>query len=53
MSYGGDLLLLTTDGVVPLSKSFLSTKVNTASNLTDKIKQTISALVSQYKDRVG
>jgi hypothetical protein len=52
-SYGGDLLLLTTDGVVPLSKSFQSTRVNTRDNLTDKVQQTVSALVSRYKDVVG
>jgi hypothetical protein len=52
-SYGGDLLLLTTDGVVPLSKSLQSTQVNTRDNLTDKVQQTISVLVSQYKDVVG
>jgi hypothetical protein len=53
VSYGGDLLLLTTDGIVPLSKAFMSTRVNTKDNLTDKIQQTISALVSRYKDVVG
>lgn len=47
--YGGDLLVLTTDGVVPLSKAVQSTRVNTSDNLTDKIQHTISILVSEYK----
>jgi hypothetical protein len=53
VEYGGDLLLITTDGLIPLSGSFQSTKVNTADNLTDKIQHTISALVSSYRDLVG
>jgi hypothetical protein len=52
-SYGGDLLMLTTDGIIALSSSLQSTKVNTKDNLTDKVQQTISALVSQFKDVVG
>lgn len=52
-SYGGDLLVITTDGVVPLSRALQSTKVNSADNLTDKVQHTISALVSQFKDVVG
>lgn len=53
VNYGGDLLLITTDGVIPLSKAVQSTRVNTADNLTDKIQHTISILVSQYKTLVG
>lgn len=51
--YGGDLLYISTDGLVPLSQSFQSTKVNTQDNLTDKIQHTISALISAYKSIVG
>lgn len=53
VKYGGDLLLITTDGLIPLSGSFQSTQVNTGDNLTDKIQHTISALVSDYRDVVG
>jgi hypothetical protein len=53
MSYGGDLIVLTTTGMEPLSKSFQSTKVNTDDNLTDKITHTISALISDYFNVVG
>jgi hypothetical protein len=53
MKYGGDLLLITTNGVLPLSIALQSTRVNTADNLTDKIQHTISALVSSYKDLPG
>jgi hypothetical protein len=51
--YGGDLLLLTTSGVLPLSVALLSTRVNNADNLTDKIQQTISAQVTTYGQLVG
>jgi hypothetical protein len=51
--YGGDLLILTTDGITPLSKAVQSTRVNTSDNLTDKIQHTISALVSLYKALPG
>jgi hypothetical protein len=53
VKYGGDLLLLTTDGMVPLSVSLNSTQVNTKDNLTDKIQHTISTLISEYKSIVG
>jgi hypothetical protein len=52
-SYGGDLLVLTTTGLEPLSKSFQSVSVNTGDNLTDKIQHTISELISEYFDVVG
>ena len=52
-SYGGDLLVLTTTGLESLSKSFQSTKVNTATNLTDKISHTISSLISDFFNVVG
>ena len=53
VKYGGDLLLLTTDGMVPISTALQSTKVNTADTLTDKIQHTVSDLISQFKDVVG
>jgi len=53
VSYGGDLLVLTTTGMESLSKSFQSTKVNTADNLTDKISHTISALISDWFNVIG
>jgi hypothetical protein len=53
VKYGGDLLLLTTDGMVPISAALQSTRVNTADTLTDKIQHTISELISQYKSVVG
>jgi len=53
VSYGGDLLLLTTDGIVPISKALQSTRVNSKENLTNKIQQTISSVVSLYGNLVG
>lgn len=46
--YGGDVLLLTRDGLVPMSIALQSTRVNSRINLTDKIQNRISALVSAY-----
>jgi hypothetical protein len=51
--YGGDLALVTTNGVTPLSNAFQSTRVNNADNLTDKIQHTISTLISLYKNLIG
>jgi hypothetical protein len=51
--YGGDLLVITTDGLVPLSKAMQSTRVNNSVALTDKIQYLISELVTRYKGYVG
>lgn len=51
--YGGDVLLITRDGLVPLSKALQSTRVNSQVAITDKIQHLISALVSEYGNVPG
>jgi len=51
--FGGDALLITRDGLVPLSKALQSTRINTQVALTDKIQHRISALVSDYAQYPG
>lgn len=53
MMYEGDLLLLTQDGLYPLSKYMQDGRTNTADALTYKISPTISNLVSSYSNTPG
>jgi hypothetical protein len=43
--FGSDLLLITYDGLVPLSKALLTSRVNSGISLTDKIQQAMSDAV--------
>jgi hypothetical protein len=43
--FGSDLILITYDGLLPLSKALLSSRVNTGISLTDKIQQAMGDAV--------
>ena len=51
--YGGDLLLMLNDGLVPLSKELQSSRLNPKVALTDKIQYAISEAVTLYKSHWG
>jgi hypothetical protein len=51
--YGGDLLLLTEDGLVPLSAGLQSTRLDPRVNITDKIFYAISQAADQYANNFG
>jgi hypothetical protein len=51
--YIGDMLLISEDGVVPLSALVQSTRVNPKVTLTDKIQQATSSAVSLYGANFG
>jgi hypothetical protein len=46
--YGGDLLLLTQDGLVPLSAALQSSRLDPRVNITDKIYYAVSQAATQY-----
>ena len=48
MKYAGDVLVISQDGLVPLSKGLMSSRVTNANALSDKIQHVISDYVSQY-----
>jgi hypothetical protein len=50
---GGDLLIITTDGVVPASRAFVQGRENSAIALTDRIQGGMSDAVSLYGDNFG
>ena len=49
----GDLLLITQEGLVPLSKALQSSRLDPRVSLTDKIQQAISASITSYKSNFG
>ena len=49
----GDLLLITQEGLVPLSKALQSSRLDPRVTLTDKIQQAISSSISSYKSNFG
>jgi hypothetical protein len=51
--YGGDLLLLTEDGLVPLSAGLQSTRLDPRVNITDKIFFAISRAADAYSTNYG
>lgn len=51
--FGGDLLLITQDGLMPLAAALQSSRVNPRVALTDKIQQAVSEAVSNYGDNFG
>jgi hypothetical protein len=51
--YGGDLLLLTEDGLVPLSAGLQSTRLDPRVNITDKIFYAISQAADLYSTNFG
>ena len=51
--YGGDILLLTQDGLVPLSAGLQSTRLDPRVNITDKIFYAISQAADLYSGNYG
>ena len=51
--YAGDMLLITQDGVVPLSGALQSSRVQPRVAITDKIQYAISAAVTDYSSNFG
>jgi hypothetical protein len=51
--WGGDILLLTQDGLVPLASALQSSRLDPRVNLTDKIYFPISQAASLYFDQFG
>lgn len=51
--YAGDLLLLTQDGLVPMSASLQSSRLDPRVNLTDKIFYAVSQAADQYYNEFG
>jgi len=53
LKWGGDLLLLTQDGLVPLASALQSSRLDPRVNITDKIFYAISQAVTQYSGNFG
>lgn len=53
MKYGGDVLLLNKDGLVPLSQWLMSSRVNIKTSITNKIQQRITDATSKYANNYG
>lgn len=51
--FGGDVLLISKDGLMPLSKALMSARVNTKIALTDKIQNAISTATTLYSSTFG
>jgi hypothetical protein len=51
--YGGDMLILTEDGLVPLSAGLQSTRLDPRVNITDKIFYAISQAADNYAQNYG
>lgn len=51
--FGGDLLVICSDGVFPLAKGLLSATVNRDVAITDKIQRLISEASTLYSDNYG
>lgn len=53
IQFGRDVLVITQDGLVPLSQALLTGRIDTKIALTDKIQNTISASISSYSANFG
>jgi hypothetical protein len=53
MKYAGDMLIVCQDGLAPLSKALMSSRVNSQEMLTDKIQHVMSDYVTQYGNNFG
>jgi hypothetical protein len=51
--FGGDLLLLTQDGLVPMSAALQSSRLDPRVNITDKIYFAVSQAATQYATNFG
>lgn len=53
MKYAGDLTIVCQDGLAPLSKALMSSRVNSQEMLTDKIQHAISDYITTYRANFG
>jgi len=53
IKYGGDLLLITQDGVMPMSGSLQSSRLDPRVSITNKIQYAVSQAVSSYGANFG
>ena len=53
VKYAGDVLVITKDGLFPLSKALMSSRVNTKTALTDKIQSAVSEATTLYGTSFG
>jgi hypothetical protein len=53
LKYGGDLLLITNDGVVPMSKALQSSQTDPRISITDKIQSAMSSAIRSYGSNFG
>ncbi len=53
LKYGGDLLMITQDGVVPMSGSLQSSRLDPRVSITNKIQYAVSQAVSNYGQNFG
>ena len=51
--YGGDLLILSLDGLLPLASALQSSRLDPRVNLSDKIQGAITQATTQYQDSFG
>ena len=51
--FGGDLLIITRDGIMPMSAALQSTRVDPRAAITDKIQQAVSDSIAQYGSNYG
>lgn len=51
--YGGDLLIINKDGIAQMSKSLMSSRVNTQLQMTDKIQPRLAEDTTLYKNNQG
>jgi hypothetical protein len=51
--YGGDLLIVNKDGIAQMSKSLMSSRVNTQLQMTDKIQPRLASDTSDYATNQG
>lgn len=53
IKYQGDLLIITRDGVSPMSLALQSSRINARVNITDKIQYAVSSAVTAYGSNFG
>lgn len=53
LKYGGDLLIITQDGVVPMSGSLQSSRLDPRVSITNKIQFAMSQAISSYSQNFG
>lgn len=53
LKYGGDMLIITQDGVVPMAASLQSSRLDPRVSLSDKIQFAVSTAISSYGSNFG